>query len=204
MLRSLYARGRIGRRSKTGMPLISIINMNSLESLKIDLKSLDEGEMKAECLLDDGFFLAADSDEVKSGKVQLSISARKSVSGLYEIDFHAEGTVKVPCDLCLDDMDQPICTDNRLLAKLGEEYSDDDEIVTVDKDDAILDTSWFVYESIALDIPIKHVHAPGKCNPAMIKALEEHSAARSSEEEDTQAMDPRWSELEKLKSIIKD
>ncbi|MFW5615904.1 MAG: DUF177 domain-containing protein, partial [Prevotella pectinovora] len=93
---------------------------------------------------------------------------------------------------------------NRLLAKLGEEYSDEDDIVTVEKDDAVLDTAWFVYESIALDIPIKHVHAPGKCNPAMIKALEEHSAARSSEEENETAVDPRWSELEKLKSIIKD
>ena len=178
--------------------------MESLESLKIDLKSLDTGALSTSCHLGDEFFEAAESDEIKSGDVMLSISARKSVSGLYEIDFHAEGTVKVPCDLCLDDMAQPICTDNRLLAKLGEEYSDEDDIVTVEKDDAVLDTAWFVYESIALDIPIKHVHAPGKCNPAMIKALEEHSAARSSEEENETAVDPRWSELEKLKSIIKD
>ena len=95
--------------------------MESLESLKIDLKSLDTGALSTSCHLGDEFFEAAESDEIKSGDVMLSISARKSVSGLYEIDFHAEGTVKVPCDLCLDDMDQPICTDNRLLAKLGEE-----------------------------------------------------------------------------------
>lgn len=178
--------------------------MDSLESLKIDLKSLDASALDKTIELGDEFFQAAQSDEVKSGKIQLSISAHKSVSGLYEINFHAEGTVKVPCDICLDNMDQPINTDNRLLAKLGEEYSENDDTVTVDKDNAILDTSWFVYESIALDIPIKHVHAPGKCNPAMIKALEEHSAARSTEEEETSGVDPRWSELEKLKSIIKD
>ena len=116
--------------------------MESLESLKIDLKSLDTGALSTSCHLGDEFFEAAESDEIKSGDVMLSISARKSVSGLYEIDFHAEGTVKVPCDLCLDDMDQPICTDNRLLAKLGEEYSDEDDIVTVEKDDAVLDTSF--------------------------------------------------------------
>ena len=178
--------------------------MNSLESLKIDLKSLDTEPMEFTCRLDDDFFKAAESDEVKGGDVLLSVSAHKSVSGMYELDFHAEGTVVVPCDLCLDDMDQPVETDNRLLAKLGEEYSEDDEIVVVDKDDAILDASWFVYESIALSIPIKHEHAPGKCDPAMIKALEEHSATRSSDEEKEAAVDPRWSELEKLKSIIKD
>lgn len=177
--------------------------MNSLESLKIDLKSLDTDALSITCQLGDEFFKAADSDEVKGGNVQLSISAHKSVSGLYEIDFHAKGTVTVPCNLCLDDMDQPIETENRLLAKLGEEYSEDDDIVTVAKDDTVLDTSWFVYESIALSIPIKHEHAPGKCDPAMIKALEEHSATRSSDEEE-ETVDPRWSELEKLKSIIKD
>ena len=178
--------------------------MSSLESLKIDLKSLDTDALNITCQLEDDFFKAAESDEVKGGNVQLSISAHKSVSGMYELNFHAEGTVVVPCDLCLDDMDQPIETDNRLLAKLGEEYSEDDDIVTVDKENAILDASWFVYESIALSIPIKHEHAPGKCDPAMIKALEEHSATRSSDEEQETTVDPRWSELEKLKSIIKD
>ena len=178
--------------------------MNSLESLKIDLKSLDTDDLNITCQLDDDFFKAAESDEVKGGNMQLSISAHKSVSGLYEINFHANGTVTVPCDLCLDDMELPVETDNRLLAKLGEEYSEDDDTVTVDKDDAVLDASWFVYESIALCIPIKHEHAPGKCDPAMIKALEEHSATRSSDEDKETAVDPRWSELEKLKSIIKD
>ncbi len=65
-----------------------------------------------------------------------------------------------------------------------------------DLDDAYV--AWYLYEFIALAIPIKHVHAPGKCNPAMVRALEEYSAARSGEE-DEQAMDPRWEALLKLK-----
>ena len=104
----------------------------------------------------------------------------------------------------LEDMEQEVCADNSLTARLGEEYSEDDDLVTVDKDEALLDVSWFVYEFIALSIPIKHVHAPGKCNPAMIKVLEEHSAARSSDGGGEGAVDSRWSELEKLKTIIKD
>ena len=177
--------------------------MNSLESLKIDLKSLDTEAMEFTCRLDDDFFKAAESDEVKGGDVLLSVSAHKSVSGMYELDFHAEGTVVVPCDLCLDDMDQPVETDNRLLAKLGEEYSEDDDLVTVEEGSGILNVAWFVYESIALQIPIKHVHAPGKCNRAMIDMLEEHSATRSSDEEE-QNIDPRWSALLKLKENSKD
>jgi uncharacterized metal-binding protein YceD (DUF177 family) len=59
--------------------------------------------------------------------------------------------------------------------------------------------SWLIYEFIVLAIPIKHVHAPGKCNPAMSQVLEELSADRSSDEVSNQPIDPRWSALEKLK-----
>ena len=67
--------------------------MNSLESLKIDLKSLDTEPMEFTCRLDDDFFKAAESDEVKGGDGLLSVSAHKSVSGMYELDFQAEGNV---------------------------------------------------------------------------------------------------------------
>ena len=116
----------------------------------------------------------------------------------FELNFHTEGVVHIPCDICLDDMDQTIETDDRLVVKFGEEYSEDDELVTVAENEGILDVAWFIYEFIDLNIPIKHVHAPGKCNPAMIEKLNEHSAARSGEEEE-ETVDPRWEALLKLK-----
>ena len=88
-----------------------------------------------------------------------------------------------------------------MVVKLGLEYNDEDDIITVPEDDAILDLSWFIYEFIVLNIPIKHVHAPGKCNPAMIQMLHEHDAARSSEVEEESAIDPRWDALKKLKDF---
>ena len=95
-------------------------------------------------------------------------------------------------------MDQTIDSDDRLVVKFGEDYSEDDDLVTVAEDEGILDVSWFIYEFIALEIPIKHVHAPGKGNPAMIEKLNELSAARSGEEEEN-TIDPRWAALVNLK-----
>ena len=122
----------------------------------------------------------------------------------FSLNFDIKGTVIQTCDVCLDDVDLPIDAEEELTARLDEGYSEDDDVIVVNKDDGHLDVSWYIYEFIALNIPIKHVHAPGKCNPAMIKALQEHSAARSSDGEEKSAIDPRWSELEKLKTIIKD
>ena len=172
--------------------------MCSLEQFKIDLKGLTSEETTLEFELDKDFFEALDETEVESGSLHVSLSIRKA-SGFFEFLFHTVGTVDIVCDRCLDLMEQPIETDNRLVVKLGTTTSEDDDTVIVDEDEGILDTSWLIYEFIALAIPIQHVHAPGKCNPAMTKALEELSADRSGDEESSQAIDPRWEKLKDLK-----
>ena len=172
--------------------------MCSLEQFKIDLKGLTAEATTLDFDLDKDFFDALDQTEVEGGTLHVSLSIRKA-SGFFELLFHTVGTVDIVCDRCLDLMEQPIETDNRLTVKLGSTASEDDDTVTVDENEGILDTSWYIYEFIALAIPIQHVHAPGKCNPAMTKALEELSADRSGDEESSQAIDPRWEKLKDLK-----
>ena len=172
--------------------------MGSLEQFKIDLKDLKDELTRLEFDLDKDYFDALDETDVQSGALHVSVSIRKA-SGFFELQFHTVGTVDITCDRCLDLMEQPIETDNRLLVKLGSTNSEEDDTVTVDEQEGILDTSWFIYEFIALAIPIQHVHAPGKCNPAMTQVLEELSADRSGDEESSPATDPRWDALKELR-----
>ncbi len=169
-----------------------------LETLKIDLKGLEKGASHLDFDLDDTYFKAIDAPEVRRGCVRVSVDIVCTENDFFTLDFHETGTVMVPCDLCLEPMEQSVETTQRLEAKFGTENSEEDDLVTVAEDEGILDVTWLLYEFIALAIPIKHVHAPGKCNPAMIRALEEHSAARSGQE-DGVAVDPRWETLLKLK-----
>jgi uncharacterized metal-binding protein YceD (DUF177 family) len=177
--------------------------MCSLESFKIDLKSLKESKTDFEYNLDNSYFEAVNGSEVKTGVAKVVLSIRKTES-YFELLFKIDGTIQIPCDRCLDEMDQNIDTENRLLAKFGEEYSEDDDLITIPEDEGIIDVAWLIYEFIALNIPIKHVHAPGKCNREMLEMLEKHSATRSGVGLGDEEIDPRWSELEKLKTIIKD
>ena len=174
------------------------VMMCSLECLKVDLKGLKDDETSLVFDLDDTFFSALDQTEVRSGSLHVSVSIRKA-SGFFELLIHAAGTVIIPCDRCLDDMEQPVDTGLRQVVRLGSENSEDGDTIVVVEDEGILDLTWIIYESVALAIPIRHVHAPGKCNTAMTNVLEELSADRSSDEESDQAIDPRWSELLKLK-----
>ena len=175
--------------------------MCDLECLKVDLKSLKDDDTSLDFDLDDTFFGALDQAEVKKGSLHVSVSIRKA-SGFFEFLIHEAGTVIIPCDRCLDDMEQPVETDLRLIVRLGDEDSEDGDTIVVAEDEGILDMTWIIYESVALAIPIRHVHAPGKCNTAMTEVLEELSADRSSDEESDQAIDPRWDKLKSLE--IKD
>ena len=172
--------------------------MCSLECLKVDLKGLTDHETSLVFDLDDAFFGTLDEVDVKRGSLHVSVSIRKA-SGFFDILIHAAGTVIIACDRCLDDMEQPVDTETRQIVRLGSENSEDGDTIVVAEDEGILDMTWIIYESVALAIPIRHVHAPGKCNTAMANVLEELSADRSSDEESNQAIDPRWEKLLKLK-----
>ena len=171
--------------------------MDRLKAYKIDLHGLKEGVNAYDFKLDNDYFEAVGGELVNKGNLDAHVDIDRK-SSLFEVKFNIEGVVYIPCDICLDDMEQPIYADNRLIVKFGKENSEDDELVVVREDDGVLDISWFLYESIVLNIPIKHVHAPGKCNRDMMNALEAHSATRSDVESNS-AVDPRWSELLKIK-----
>ena len=171
--------------------------MDRLKAFKIDLHGLKEGVNALDFELDNDYFDAIDGELVNKGVLDAHVEIDRK-SSMFEVNFNIEGTVIVQCDICLDDMEQPICADNRLIVKFGKEYSEDDDLVVVQEDEGVLDISWFLYESIVLNVPIKHVHAPGKCNRDMMNALEAHSATRSDVESDS-AVDSRWSELLKIK-----
>ena len=173
--------------------------MSKLEQFNVDLKALSQGDNILSFVLDDAFFEAIEAPTVRRGRLQTTLTIHRT-EDYFDLDFHTEGLVTVACDRCLDDLEQPISADDHLVAKFGTAYSEDDELVIVAENEGMLDVSWFIYQFVELGIPLRHVHAPGKCNPAMMKALEEHSAARSGVESVESSVDSRWAVLEKLKN----
>jgi uncharacterized metal-binding protein YceD (DUF177 family) len=167
---------------------------------------------KYEYLLDNRFFINIDGTEVQKGKVNVSLSVERKPS-FFEMKFHVAGVVYVPCDRCLDDMEQAIETNSRLIVKLGKEYAEEsEEILVISEEEGALNLAWFLYEFVALAVPMKHVHVPGKCNKAMTSKLKKHSAKQTDEDDygypegdspandepETSTTDPRWDALKDL------
>ena len=167
--------------------------------------------------LDNIFFSNIGADEIQKGKLTADLTVKK-IPMMYELNFQINGTIVISCDRCLDDMDFTVSTNNRLIVKFGKEYAEEsDEIIVIPEDEGEINVAWFIYEFIVLTIPIKHVHAPGKCNKTMTSKLKRHSAKETEEgnnfdsgeadeniitdEEENISVDPRW---DALKGLIED
>ena len=188
--------------------------MGKFDLYKVELKNLSPGVHEYEYFLENKFFVDIDGDEVQKGKVKVNLTVKRT-SMVFDMNFQLEGIVYVPCDRCLDDMELPVSTQNKLVVKFGKEYAEEsEEIVIIPKEEGEINLAWFIYEFIALAIPMKHIHAPGKCNKAMSSKLKKHTARRADDEDefDEEAADdivvdddaadmpsdPRWDALKGL------
>ena len=192
--------------------------MGKFEKYRIDLKGMKENHAHYDFLLDNAFFAAIDSPELQKGKVTVQVDVKKTAQA-FELSFNSQGTVVVLCDRCLDEMDQEISSTDKIFVKFGAEYADEgDNLIIVPEDEGDINVAWIMYEYIALAIPMKHVHAPGKCNKTMSGKLNKYLRTSAddmdemepvddpaedesnivSDEENEKPIDPRWSELQKL------
>ena len=186
--------------------------MGKFDSYEIDLRGMNADTCGYAFLLDDQFFAEIDGPEVREGKVQVELNVRKT-SHAFELNFQLDGVVWVPCDRCLDDVELPLSTTDKLTVKLGSGYAEEgDSLIVIPEEEGVINVAWYMYEIIALAIPMKHVHAPGECNEEMSSKLnkylrttpeEDQETGEEEDEEDSEegadkAIDPRWSELRKI------
>ena len=177
-----------------------------MKMYQIDLKSLSLSTVyKYDYLLDNYFFASIDGPEVSKGKVNVWLSVTPA-SSVFELDFKISGVVTVMCDRCLEEMEVPIETTNRLSISFGEMNAEiSDEQIIVSEEEGSIDIAWYMYEFIALAIPMKHVHETGGCNEVMTAKLNELCVdIQTTQDDDTlsdnidRTVDPRWDALRYL------
>ncbi len=183
--------------------------MSKFELYNVVLKDLSTEARTYEYVLNDAYFKKIDSPEVQKGNVTAKVTVQKKATS-FELNFSLDGVVLIPCNRCLDDMEQPINYKEKLQVKFGDKFSEEDEIVIVPEAEGAINVAWFLYEFIVLNIPIKHVHAPGECNKTMVTKLKKH-IARSKDDDDVDlefddeeleiedtTIDPRWDGLQNI------
>ncbi len=191
-----------------------------MDTYKIDLLSSGLGGKTFEYDLSDDFFAEMEG-LVQRGSIHTTVACL-SAGSVYKFQIHSVGTIIVPCDRCLSDLELRIETTDDLNVKLGDEYADEGDCVVVPEAEGYLDLAQFIYEFIALSMPLTCCHEPGKCDDAMMQELSRHQSTRSGIADDGQAdsangdvqdesmgedsdepVDSRWAALKQFKEQFK-
>ena len=195
--------------------------MGIMDTYKIDLLSSGLGGKTFEYEIGDNFF-AEIGGLIQRGSIHTTVVCL-SAGSVYKFRIHSIGTIIVPCDRCLADLELRIETADDLNVKLGSEYADDGDCVIVPESEGYLDLAQFIYEFIALSMPMACCHEPGKCDDAMMHELSRHQSTRSgfedAEQEDSvengdapdevtgensdEPVDSRWAALKQFKEQLK-
>lgn len=155
------------------------------------------------------FFVNMENNDVRDADVKVHLVVTHK-NDYYDLLFTLAGEIIVACDRCLDDLSLPIDTDYHIIVKYGETYRDDaDEYIEIPFSDADINVAYMIHDTIALAIPIKHVHPAGKCNRAMSSILRRHRTDNDDEDiedslideiddADSPSTDSRWDKLKDL------
>lgn len=170
--------------------------MGKLQPYHIDLLATKGDIVERSFVADDEFFQSLDG-EVRSGMVNVSLRL-VPVAEAYKVSIEFQGNIQIMCDRCLEPMTHPVQGEAMFQVRLSDKSEDDGELIQVAENDGLLDLAWQIYEQIALQIPLRHVHPEGQCPTAVSQLLDKLQADHANSDEASQTTDPRWEALRKL------
>lgn len=145
----------------------------------VNVKELAEKNEEKSIRLENEFFKQFGNEDVVGGEVDVVATARKSQDSKYDylVEIKVKGVLRITCTRCLDEMNYDTEVEDTVkVVCTNADMETDDEDMLEARADGTLDLSHRVFETLALNVPLVHVHEEGECNPAMTKWLESHSA----------------------------
>lgn len=174
--------------------------MGKFTEYKLPLKTLPLGTHTFEYQIGKQFFVNMEDNDVRSADIKVTLTVDHT-GDFYKLAFSFVGTVTVACDRCLDDLEIPIDTVYDITVKYGEDYNDDsDDYLQIPESDNYLNVAYMMHDTIALAIPIKHVHPLGKCNRAMSSLLKKHRAGLSNDPDEADLENDLIDEIDNIDS----
>jgi len=173
--------------------------LKSLKTYSIPFTGLKLGKHLFDYVITNDFFDELDYSLVKKADLQCKVELEKQETMLI-LSFHIYGTIGMTCDKCLAEYPQPVDIHEQQIAKFSEEEIDEDEeIITLTKNDHEINIAGLIYEYVNVAAPFIAVctdegNTP-YCDKEMIERLNQLSG-HSGKEEKT---DPRWDVLRKIK-----
>ena len=167
----------------------------------VQFSGLESGRYEYNYTLDNSFFERFENEELREGEVNFAVVLEKR-ERLLMFDFAFHGVVKTICDRCLGELEVPVSGEETLCVKFSDtETSDKEDVVILPEGEHQIDLAQWMYEYVAVRMPMQKVHEEGQCDPEMLQYISEER--EPSEEDEVREMDegetdPRWDALKTL------
>ncbi len=147
--------------------------------------------------LDGRFFANMESADIHDADLTVNLTVEHK-HDVYTMAFAIAGTVTLVCDRCLDALTWPIDVNYHINVRYGEAFNDEaDDLLEIPFSNDYLNVAYMIYDTVALSIPIKHVHPLGKCNRQMSAMLKKHRARQlDADSEDAELEDSLIDEID--------
>ncbi len=155
--------------------------MSQKDDMIIRFSGLKPGVYNYGFDLADEFFEEYENDEIAGGKVKIDVVMER-MEHMLMFTFRLNGEVTTFCDRCLGKMNVPVDGEEHLCVR----FSDTETAVE-------MDLAQWLYEYVAVRIPMQHIHPDGDCDPEVTKFIVDE------EQKNEDEIDPRWEALKKLK-----
>ena len=175
-----------------------------LRAFTVNIAGLKNTVHHFEFEAENDFFKQYGTGLLSEGSLKAEVALDKRETFIDAV-FSVHGSVKLICDRSLDPFDHPIKTRRKLVFKYGDKNEElSDEIIMIHRDSERLELGQYIFEFIALEVPMKKLHPRFRDEEDEDDSSEGKIiySSRPSAEDGTDSsgdIDPRWEILKKLK-----
>ena len=177
----------------------------------IAIQGLENKRYSYDFVSDDSFFADMEQELIRNGSVETHLTLEKSET-MIRLDFVITGIVEQVCDRSLDEYDEVVDTERTMLLKFADHSEElTDEIELIERNTSIVNVARYIFEFIALDLPMKRLHPRFRdeedddesVTGRLIYQSDAGSESADDENEEINTTkpdtsDPRWAMLRKL------
>lgn len=175
--------------------------MNELRKYDINIYGLENKRYEFDFESGDAFFDALEQNLIRKGTFTTHLTLNKSET-MIRLDFHIKGDVEQVCDRSLDEYNQPVDIENRMLLKFSDHNEElTDEIELIERNTATVNVARYIFEFIGLSLPMKRIHPRLRTEDDDDDESEGKLIYKSEPEPDedgSPVLDPRWEALRRL------
>ncbi|MCF0072327.1 DUF177 domain-containing protein [Dyadobacter sp. CY261] len=183
--------------------------VKELSKYNIDIYGLEDKQYDYDMESGDAFFEEMEQDLIEHGHFKTHVVLNKSAT-MIQLRFQTKGSVTLVCDRSLEEFEEPIDSDQRIILKFGDHNEElTEEIEMINRNTNRINVARYIFDFIALSLPFKKLHPSLRTEEDDFDLEDDDEEGKlvytsgaeegGDEKEEEEKIDPRWEALKNLK-----